>query len=121
MQLNREVAAWEIQKAEREYQAFRLRVLTDVRIAYYNLLIAQQRRQRAEELLDVSSKGVQAAEALFKGEEVSEADPLRAKIEADNARIVLQNAINKHVATWRRLTAIIGNAEPCIATPSKGS
>ncbi|EAQ79246.1 probable divalent cation resistant determinant protein C [Blastopirellula marina DSM 3645] len=106
--LNREVAAWEIQKAERDRDAFRLRVLTDVRIGYYDVLIAQRRRELATQLVQIAEKGEQSAEALFKGQEVSQADPLRARVEADTSRIVLQNSINQHVEAWRRLTAVLG-------------
>lgn len=111
LRLNREVAAWEIQKAERDLDAFRLRVLTDVRIGYYDVLIAQRRRELAAELVQIAEKGQQSAEALFKGQEVSQADPLRARVEAETARIVLQNSINQHVEAWRRLTAVLGMPE----------
>lgn len=108
LKLNRQVAAWEIRKAERVLQSFRLRVLTDVRTGYYDVLITQQRRDVAAELVSISSQGVEAAQALFRSEEVSEADPLRARVEADNAGILLQNSTNKHVEAWRRLTSVLG-------------
>lgn len=106
--LDRQVAAWEIQRLENEFEAFQLRILTDVRIGYYEVLIAQRRRELAGELVRISEQGVQAAQALFVGEEVSEADPLRASVDADTARILLQNAINQHVEAWRRLVAVLG-------------
>lgn len=111
LKLNREIAAWEIQKAERDLEAFRLRVLTDVRIGYYDVLIAQRRRELATQLVQIAEKGQQSAEALFNGQEVSQADPLRARVEADTARIVLQNSINQHIEAWRRLTAVLGTPE----------
>ena len=109
--LNREIAAWEIRRAENEWEATRLRVLTDVRVAFYDVLIAQRRRELTSELVQISDQAVQAAQALFEGEEVSEADPLRARVEADMARILLQNAINAHVAAWRRLAALVGSPD----------
>ncbi len=108
LRLNREAAAWQVQQAERDMEAFRLRVLTDVRIGYYNVLIAQRRRDLTEELVRISLQGVDAAQALFRGEEVSVADPLRATVEAETARILLQNAINQHLESWRRLIAVLG-------------
>ncbi len=111
LQLNREVAAWEIQRAERQWEASQLRVLTDVRIGYYQVLIAQKRRQLSKQLVDISRQGAEAAEALFKGEEVSQADPLRAQVQSDTARILLQNAVNQHVEAWRRLAAVLGTPE----------
>jgi len=111
LQLNRQVAAWEIQRAQRELDAARMRVLTDTRIGYYDVFIAQRRREVATELVRISEEGVRAAQALFQGKEVSEADPLRARVAADSARIVLQNAINQHAEAWRRLAAVLGVPE----------
>jgi len=111
LRLNRESAAWEIQRAQRELASVRLRVLTDVRISYYDVLIAQRRRELAANLVDISLQGVQAAESLFRGEEVSEADPLRARVEAGTARILLQTSTNQHQESWRRLTAVLGVPE----------
>lgn len=108
LKLNRQVAAWEIQRLQNHLQALRLRTLTDVRIGYYDVLIAQRRREVTGELVRVGDRGVQAAQALFKGEEVSEADPLRARVEVDTARILLLNAVNQHIEAWRRLSAVIG-------------
>lgn len=106
--LNQEVAAWRVQKSEQELAASTQRVLTDVRIGYYNVLIAQRRKSLAGDLVKISEQGEQAADALFRGEEVSEADPLRARVEAETARILLQNAVNQHEAAWRRLAAVLG-------------
>ncbi len=111
LRLNRESAAWNIQRSQRELDAVRLRVLMDVRIGYYDVLIAQRRRELAAKLVDISNQGVQAAQALFQGEEVSEADPLRARIEMETARILLQNSANQHFESWRRLTAVMGTPE----------
>lgn len=108
LQLNRQIAQWEVQRAGRELDAVRLRVLTDVRIRYYHVLIAQRRRDVAADLVRISGQGAEAAQALFKGGEVSEADPLRARIEADTASILLQNSINQHDESWRHLTAVLG-------------
>jgi cobalt-zinc-cadmium efflux system outer membrane protein len=111
LRLNRNRAAWRIRRWEQELESKRLRVLTDVRVGFFDLLIAQRRRELAAELVHVSERGVEAAQALFRGAEVSEADPLRARIDADNARIVLQNAVNQHFEAWRRLAALMGMPE----------
>ncbi len=107
LRLNRQVAAWKVEQAERDFESARLRVLTDVRTSYYDVLIAQRRRDVASELVRISRQGVQAAQALFRSEEVSEADPLRADVESATAGILLQNSINQHIEAWRRLTAVI--------------
>jgi cobalt-zinc-cadmium efflux system outer membrane protein len=106
--LNRRIAAWQIQRARQELEAERLRVLTDVRTAYYDVLISQERRELAANLVGISEQAVQSAELLFKFEEVSEADPLRARVEAERARIVWENAEAQLLEAWRRLAAVTG-------------
>lgn len=115
LRLNRQVAAWQLDQAERALAAQQLRVLTDVRVAYYDVLIAQRRRDLTAQLVDVGQRAVDAAEALLKGQEVSQADPLRARIEADTARILAQNAVNQHRAAWRRLAAVVGQPDMTLA------
>ena len=61
LKLNREAAAWEVQRAKRELSAMRLRVLSDTRIAFYEVLIAQRRKELAGKLVKISDKGVEAA------------------------------------------------------------
>jgi cobalt-zinc-cadmium efflux system outer membrane protein len=109
--LNRQVASWQVQEAQSQWSIMRLRVLTDVRSGYYEVLIAQERQSLAEELVNIGKQGVAAADALFRAEEVSEADPLRAQVEAASAQIFLQNAQNKQSQAWRRLTAFMGTPE----------
>lgn len=111
LKLNREVASWRVDRAQRELEAQQLRVLTDVRIRHYNVLIAQRRRELAKELVRISDQGVAAANTLLENQEVSEADPLRARIEADSSRIVLQTSINQHIEAWRQLVAVLGTPD----------
>jgi cobalt-zinc-cadmium efflux system outer membrane protein len=111
LRLSRQAASWRIEQAERALQTTRLRVLTDVRIGFYDVLIAQRRRDVAQQLVALSERAVEAAEALFQAEEVSRADPLRARIEADRARITLQTAQNQYFQAWRRLVAVSGLPE----------
>lgn len=106
--LNQEVAAWEVQKAQRELAVSRQRVLTDVRLSYYAVLIAQNRQQLAADLLSISTRGQTAADALFKADEVGEADPLRASVEVETARILLQTSTNQYTEAWRQLSAVLG-------------
>ncbi len=108
LQLGREVATWEIEVAQQRLQAARLKLLTDVRIAYYRLLVAQQREQLAGELAALSERAEEAANSLFIGEEVSEADPLRAKFAADTARLIQYKAASQSGEAKRRLAAVIG-------------
>ena len=120
LRLNRQVAAWEIQRARREFEASRLRVLTDVRISYYDVLIAQRRREVAMELVRISEQGLQAAQALFQGAEVSEADPLRASVGGRHRR---HRSAKFHQPAFCRLATAGGRVRHAgngIATPRRG-
>lgn len=122
LRLNRAVAQGEILVAEHELAAQRQRVLTDVRIAYYQVLVAQRQMELAEELIRVSREGSQSVDALFRAREVGRVDVLQAQLEGEQAQILLQDARNRYDAAWRSLAAILGNPafppQPIIGDPS---
>jgi cobalt-zinc-cadmium efflux system outer membrane protein len=107
LRLNRAAASQEIAQAEQQFAAERFRVLNDVRLAFYNVLIAQRSMELSRELLSIGQRGVETAEDLFKGQVVSRVDVLQARVEAASASIALQNAQNRYDAVWRRLAAAI--------------
>lgn len=109
LQLNRTVASQEINQANWAYQSQRLRVLTDVRRSFYEVLVAQRSMELSEQLVGLGEQGVKAAEELLKAKEVARADVLQARIEVDSARILLDKARNRHAGAWRNLAAVVGN------------
>lgn len=108
LRLNRAVVCQEIQQAEWAYQSQRLRVLTDVRRSFYEVLVAQQTAELTEQLVRIGEQGVKSTEQLLKAQEVARNDVLQAKIEADSARVLLERARNRYVAAWRSLAAVMG-------------
>ena len=109
LRLNREVASQEIRQAEYAWEAQRLRVMTDVRRGFYDVLVAQSEMELAEKLVRIGEEGVKSTEALMKAKEVARIDVLQARIEADSAKILLEKSRNRHAAAWRGLAAIVGN------------
>lgn len=109
LRLNREVAAQEWARAEQELAAQEQRVLTDVRIAYYEVLIAQRQERLTNDLLRVSRETLQVAENLLKGKEVGRVDVVQSQLEVENAAILAQNATNRRTAAWQSLSAVAGN------------
>jgi len=105
------VVAHEVQQAEHAWQAQRHRVLNDVRTAWYETLAARQIVELNERLVGIGDEGVKAAEALLEALEVSRVDVLQARIEADRARLQLDDARNRHRAALQRLAAVIGVPE----------
>jgi cobalt-zinc-cadmium efflux system outer membrane protein len=111
LQLNREVAAQEIAKAEQELVAQEMRVRTDVRIAFFQVLIAQRQAELTKELEKVASESLHAAESLERGKEVGKIDVVQAQLELDNFRILTENAQNRERAAWRTLASVVGDPE----------
>jgi len=107
--LNREVAAQEIFKAEHQLAAQQQRVVTDVRIAFFNVLLAERQQSLTNELLDLWKQGLTTAEALLRGKEVGRGDVVQAQIEVGNAEILSQNAANRYKAAWQALATVVGD------------
>ena len=108
LKLNREVVCQEIDQANWAYQSQRLRVLTDVRRSFYEVLVAQQTMELTGQLVGIGEQGIKSTEELLKAKEVAGNDVLQAKIEADSARVFLERARNRYIAAWRSLAAVMG-------------
>ena len=112
LQLNRQVAAHAWSRAKHELEVQQNRVVTDVRIAFYQMLIAERQEQLAADLLQVAREGAKVAEKLHRGKEVGKVDVVQAQLEAENVEIVAANARNRRIAAWAELTAVAG--DPCM-------
>lgn len=108
LRLNRAIVAQEIRKAEQIWAAQQQRVLTDVRLGYYDVLIAQRRRDVAQRLVDIAEEAAKVANALLKAEEVGQVDVMRAQVELQTVQLSLKNARNAYTAAWSRLAAVLG-------------
>lgn len=108
LRLGQAVAEHEIQQARFTWEAQRRRVLNDVRAAYYEVLIAQQTVDVNHRLVQIGMASVAMSEKLREALEVGRAAILQAKIEADRARLRLNEAENDHRAAWRRLADVLG-------------
>jgi len=108
LELNRLVACREIQQAEQELAAQRLRVLTQVRLNFYEVLFAERSLTLAEELVRLGEQGLRTVDDLLKAEQASRVDLLQARVEVQTGRILLEKGRNRSAAAWRRLTANAG-------------
>lgn len=112
LQLDQAVVAREIERAELQLNATRLRVTTDVRKAGYTVLVAQRRVELAEELVRISGAAVKASTELQEAEELPRAGLLQTEVEQQNASMVLQTARNELAAARRQLSATVGVEVP---------
>lgn len=107
--LNRAVAGNERLRLEQELEAQRLRVLTDVRIAYFQVLLAQRQIDLTNNLIEIGQAGAKTVDALYRSQEVGKSDVLQAQLEIENSQILAENAKNRYAAAWRSLSAVVGN------------
>ena len=105
--LNRQSAAAEVRQAEEQLNAERFRVLTEVRTAFYDALAAQRMVELTNELLRTSDQATGIAEQLLKALEGTRIDLLQSQVEANTARLRLDQARFRYDAAWRRLTAAV--------------
>lgn len=111
LRLNRAVAEQGIYQAEHELAAQQQRVITDVRIAYFQTLVARQQEKLADELYQIASKSLSAAEDLLKKKEAARIEVVQAQVEVENADILKQNAKNRSAASWQGLAAVLGRPD----------
>ncbi len=83
------VTSHEIQQARHAWEAQRWRVINDVRVGYYEALLAQKTIDVNEQLLGVEEQLLKAAQQLRGAQEVSEVDVLQARVEMENAQLNL--------------------------------
>ncbi len=119
LHLDAAIANAEIDEAHFRFHAQEQRVLSDVRIRFYDALVAQRRLEETEELAGVGDRLVTATKKLLVGRLVNENDLLQAQLKADESHILLDNARNDNFEAWRRLAAVIG-MPTMVMTPLTG-
>jgi len=101
-------AGAEMNRREQLWAAQRLRVLSDVRTAFFEVLAAQRRIDLSHELLKAAEAAHRSAKKLFQAEEVGYGDVLRTRTVEGRAQLRLNDAQSQHRAAWRRLTSVAG-------------
>ena len=109
LRLNREAAAHEVARTEQLLAAQQQRVLTDVRMAFYEALLAQRRLELAGQLRSVAQQGQAAADRLQRAGETSRVDSIQSSLEVQRAEMEMTAAANRHSAAWQTLTAVVGD------------
>ena len=111
LRLGRAVASREIGRLQREYDAQRWRVLNDVRIEFYNALVAQHVKELADGMLADARQRVdiaRRARANQEIEEFGEFEEAQIQIDLHAVEIMHERANQRFDAAWRRLAAVAG-------------
>ncbi len=103
-----QVQSYGIRLAEMELEAQRLRVLTDVEIAYVQAAINQRRVEVSQRIVEAAQETVRTTRLLEKAQEVSSADVLRAEAQLYQAQVELYRAKQDLEASWRQLESVVG-------------
>ena len=111
LRLGSSVAGHGVQQARHGLEAQRQRVLNDVRAGYYEVLLAQKMIDVHQELSRISRGIAEAMEKALTLQEVSRADALQVRIEAERARVGLEQVENNHQIAWYRLATVLGQPD----------
>jgi cobalt-zinc-cadmium efflux system outer membrane protein len=106
--LNQQVLDQAVQAQLWEVEAQRRRVLTDVRVSFYDALAAQRRYALASDFQTVAVKGVKVAVSRKAALEGSQPEILQAEIQQQEVELQQQQAEYELQAAWKELTATIG-------------
>ncbi|MEO1996000.1 MAG: TolC family protein [Planctomycetaceae bacterium] len=108
LQLDRGITAKEIDEAHVMFHAQEQRILNDVRLRFYDALIAERRLKLSKELDQVADHSVKATTQLVRSRQLSEDSLLQSQIEAERVHILLDNALNENLEARRRLWSVLG-------------
>lgn len=111
LELSREVVCAEIKAAEERRAIVTQKLMTDVRKAFFNILILQERIQTVETLVEISAQAVQTSTKLVEAQEIATTALLQAELELQGATVFLKQAQNQKRGADRQLAALIGQSE----------
>ena len=106
--LNRNVLNEALRAQLMQLEAQKYRIATDIRVAFYDALAAQQRVNLIQEFQSVADKGVDLAEQLKEAQEGSQLDIVQAKVQQNEIGLALRQAQVQFDAAWRELSALAG-------------
>lgn len=105
---NRRVLAQDIAASNWQMQSQQQRILTDVRLSYFDALAAQRRIQLAKEFRQVVAEAVDLAEQKLEAEVGSRPDVLQSEIQLNEVDLAIQQANIDRTAAMQELAAICG-------------
>jgi len=100
-----------VDQSEIRLELKRIRLLNDVRIAFFRALGAQETAQLRRELAKIARDAVDVSEQLFNIGQADQPDVLAVEVEAEKAELDLENAGTELDRSWAALAAVVGNPE----------
>ena len=111
LELGQEIKHREASVLEVEFETQAIRINTDVRTAFYKLLIAKEKLNLVGELYQNQRKAVDKSNQLFESGETPRTDLLQTELQLQRTEVLLsQLEIAVHNA-WHALTSVVGEPE----------
>jgi cobalt-zinc-cadmium efflux system outer membrane protein len=108
LRLDQAMAEREVTATAFQLQAQQQRVLGDVRIRFYDALVAQRRFDLTADLARLADDLVRATQKLLDERLATENELLQAQIMMDKSHILHDNARHENIEAWRRLATVAG-------------
>ncbi|GAA4430884.1 hypothetical protein GCM10023155_23990 [Bremerella cremea] len=106
--LNQNVLGHAAEAQRWDVESQRYRVMTDVRLAFVDALVAQRRIDVIEDFQTVVAKGADLAKKRFEAREASQSDQLQAEIQLNEVEVLRQQADIAWEAAWQEMAATAG-------------
>jgi outer membrane protein, heavy metal efflux system len=104
----RRVAKLEANEIETSTHVQRLRILTNVRVLFYQVLAAQRMVEVRQSLVRLAGDAVETSRQLGNVGQADRPDILQAEVEQQQASVSLRIAQQNLQASWRILAAVVG-------------
>ena len=108
LQSDQAIVSAEIETARKELESAQQRLSTDIEQHFYDVLVAQEQVHMARRLTKVADRAVEVSKELYAAQEVAKTAVLQAELELERANVSVQRLLNRHVASKRKLAALIG-------------
>lgn len=109
--LGREIKNREANVLEAKFETQVIKLKTDVRTAYYKLLIAKEKQILTTQLYRAQQDAITNSGELFEAGETPRTDLLQTELQAQKTLILLSQSELARENAWRELAAIIGNPQ----------
>lgn len=111
LELSQEIKNREANVLKVEFEIQAIRISTDVRLAFYKLLIAKEKLNLAEDLFDAQQIAVTKTNQLFEAGETPQTDVLQTELQLQRTQVLLSELEIALRNAWRELTSVVGELE----------
>lgn len=108
---NRQVIDGDVRAMNWLLEAQRQRIVTDVRLAFYDALAAQKRLQLARDFREIAAKGVEVSEVRVEAKVGTRPDVLQSEIQLNEVDLTIQEAEFQLQASLEELSALCGGTK----------